>query len=167
MKKIAVLLVSAMFLLTLVGFGQTSTSFKVDSGKFEEEYSTTAKTDVNAKVINNFNKMFANARNVSWTKDKRVDRVYFERDGKTTRAAFNQKGQLLYSITTYGEEFLPQDILMMVKNYYYGKQIFGVTEVSALGKTAYLLILEDKTSWLHIKVLDGDMTEEKVLLKAK
>jgi len=55
----------------------------------------------------------------------------------------------------------------MVKDAYFGKHIFGVTEVSAMGKSAYLIILEDSTSWLHIKVLDGEMTEEKVYLKAQ
>jgi hypothetical protein len=91
--------------------------------------------------------------------------VYFERNGKVVRAAFNTKGQFLYSISTYGEELLPKDVLLKVKEAYYGKNIFGVTEVSALGKFAYLIILEDKTSWLHIKVVDDEMVEEKVLLK--
>ena len=111
--------------------------------------------------------MYSDASNVSWTKAKgKIDRVYFETRGKATRAAFNQKGQFLYSITTYSEEFLPQDILFMVKTSYYGRRIFGVTEVSAMDKTAYLIILEDKTTWLHVKVLDGEISEEKLLLKA-
>ena len=167
MKKISILMVSTLLILGVATKAQNSVPFKADAGKFNEEVNAGEKTSINSKVISNFDKMFAGANNVIWSKDKNVDRVYFQTKGKTTRAAFNQKGQFLYSISTYHEELLPQDILLMVKGTYYGKSIFGVTEVSALGKTAYIIILEDKTSWLHVKVLDGEMTEEKVLLKAQ
>ena len=167
MKKIAVLLVSAFLILGMVTNAQNSVPFKVDAGKFDDEINAGEKTSINAKVISNFDKMFAGASNVIWSKEKNLNRVYFESNGKTTRATFNQKGQFLYSISTYGEQLLPKDILFRVKDTYYGKNIFGVTEVKAMDKTAYIIILEDKTSWLHVKVLDGEMTEEKVYLKAQ
>ena len=159
------LIMAGFLALTVAASAQNSIPFKVDASKFSEEYDA-EKSGINTKVISNFDHMFKDAKNVVWTKDKHnIDRVYFERSGKVTRAAFNTKGQFLYSITTYGEDLLPKDVLLRVKQAYYGKSIFGVTEVSALGKSAYLIILEDKTSWLHIKVLDDEMTEEKVLLK--
>jgi hypothetical protein len=165
MKQFSALMTSFL-LLSAISFAQTSAGFKMDAGKFSEEYNA-EKSGINTKVISNFDHMFAGASNIQWSKDKHnIDRVYFEKKGKVIRAAFNQKGQFLYSISTYGEELLPQDVLLMVKETYFGKSIFGVTEVSAMGKSAYLIILEDKTSWLHIKVLDGEMTEEKTLLKA-
>jgi hypothetical protein len=166
MKKLAVIMLFALAAFSQVAFAQNSTPFKVDAHKFAEEYDAAAKTTTNTRVLDNFSRMFKDASNVIWSKDKHVDRVYFESKGKVTRAAFNQKGQFLYSITSYGEEYLPKDILMMVKDTYYGKSIFGVSEVNALGKTAYIIILEDKTSWLHIKVLDNEISEEKVLLKS-
>jgi hypothetical protein len=167
MKKVSVLLVSSLLILGSMVSAQNSTPFKVSAGKFNEELNTAENSGINTKVMNNFNRMFTDASNVMWTKDKhQIDRVYFERKGKVTRAAFNHKGQFLYSITTYSEEMLPQDVLIMVKQAYYGRSIFGVTEVSALNKIAYIVILEDKTSWLHIKVLDGEIYEEKLLLKA-
>ena len=165
MKKITVSLVLA-FLIGLAAYSQNS-NFKVNLGKFSEEYKAD-ESSTNTKVMNNFSRMFSDATNIKWSKDAHnIERVYFEAKGKATRAAFNKKGQFLYSITTYGEQYLPQDVLLRVKENYFGKNIFGVTEVNALGKTAYLIILEDRTSWLHIKVLDDEMTEEKVLLKAK
>ena len=164
MKKLSSLLLGFL-ILGAAASAQNSVPVKVDAEKFYTEYNA-EKAGISAKVYSNFDHMFKDAKNVIWTKDKHnIDRVYFERKGKVTRAAYNQKGQFLYSITTYGEEFLPQDVLLQVKNAYYGKSIFGVTEVTALGKSAYMIILEDKTSWLHIKVLDGEMTEENVLLK--
>jgi len=163
MKKLSSLLLGLLVLGAT--YAQNSVPVKVDATKFYEEYNA-EKAGISAKVFSNFDRMFKDAKNVIWTKDKHnVDRVYFEKNGKVTRAAFNEKGQFLFSISTYGEELLPKDVLFMVKDAYFGKHIFGVTEVSAMGKSAYLIILEDSTSWLHIKVLDGEMTEEKVLLK--
>ena len=167
MKKFSVLLVSGLLVLAATASAQTSTPFKANVGKFTEEFDVAEKASINIKVMNSFNKMYSDASNAIWTKDKnKIDRVYFERSGKVTRAAFNQKGQFLYSITTYSEQLLPQDILIQVKQAYYGRSIFGVTEVTALDKTAYLIILEDRTTWLHIKVLDGEIFEEKLMLKA-
>ena len=166
MKQISALFALAFLVLAATASAQNSTPYKI-GGKFDEEINASEKYTSNAKVMNNFNRMFNNVSKVMWTKDKHgIDRVYFERTGKVTRAAFNRKGQFLYSITTYGEEYLPEDVLYLVKKSYYGRSIFGVTEVSALDKTAYLVILEDKTTWLHIKVLDGEISEEKLLLKA-
>ena len=118
------------------------------------------------RVLNTFNKMFKNATKVFWTaENKGHPMVYFETPGKKHRAGFDKKGNLVYTISYYQEEQLPQPILLRVKETYFGKSIFCVTEVNYDGKTAYLIILEDKTSWLHIKIVGDEMVEEKVLIK--
>lgn len=119
------------------------------------------------KALGIFNKMFSNARNVSWKTDRKgLLTVYFETEGKIQRAGFDKKGNLDYTISYYREEQLPKPILLKVKQTYFGKSIFCVTELTYLGVTAYLIILEDKTSWLHIKIIGDEMVEEKVFLKA-
>ena len=71
----------------------------------------------------------------------------------------------MYTLKYYTEEHLPQDILLTVKKTYYSKSIFGIVEVSVDGKTAFLVNLQDKTSWLCIKILDNEITEEQMMLK--
>ena len=118
------------------------------------------------KALNILHQMFSNARNVSWgTESKGLLVAYFETEGKKHKVGFDKKGNLDYTISYYREEQLPKPILLKVKQTYFGKSIFGVTEVNYLGVTAYLIILEDKTSWLHIKIIGDEMVEEKVLLK--
>jgi hypothetical protein len=163
--------VSAMMVVILLmrgeTFAQTSTPFKIDGGKFSEEYIEAGESSINSKTMDNFGEMFAGATNVLWTKDKHnIDRVYFQTKGKVTLAGFNTKGHFLFSITSYQEELLPKEILLLVKKNYYGKHIFGITEVNTMNKTAYLIMLDKAPSWLHIKVLDDELTEETVLLKA-
>jgi hypothetical protein len=120
----------------------------------------------NEKAENMFKKMFGNAANVSWApEDKGQSLVYFETPGKKNRAGFDKKGNLVYTISNYREEQLPQDILLKVKESYFGRSIFCVTEVNYDGKTAYLIVLEDKTTWLHIKIVGDEMIEEKLFTK--
>jgi hypothetical protein len=168
MKKIPVVFSVAFLIITSAGaYSQTYNKFKADISKFKEPASEgTNAPDMNSKVMKSFNKLFSDAKNIIWTNDKKNNHsVYFERQGKVTRAAFTKNGELMHAVSTYTEECLPKEILFQVKDTYFGKSIFGVTEVQVLDKTAYLIILEDKTSWLHIKVLDGDISEEGVWLK--
>ena len=168
MKKISNCSRPGLLLLTSAGaYSQTFNKFKADVSKFKEASSDAANApDMNSKIMKSFNKLFSDAKNIIWISDKKnIQSVYFERKGKATRAAFTKNGELKYAVTTYTEEGLPEEILFQVKNTYFGKSIFGVTEVQVQDKTAYLITLEDKTSWLHIKVLDGDITEEHVYLK--
>ena len=158
MKK-HLLLALALTIGVAGAIAQNAIPFKVYIGKYNEEFNVSENTATNSKVLNSFNKMFAGASNVQWSTDRKYARVYFEAKGKTVRATFNHRGQFLYSITNYGEELLPESVLMLVKRTYYGRSIFGVTEVSALGKTAHIIVLQDKTTWLHIKVIDGEIEE--------
>jgi len=120
-----------------------------------------------SKATSVLNAMFPNATNITWaTYGKGLLLAYLETPGKKHRAGFDKKGNFVYAISSYKEEQLPQSVLLKVKQTYFGKNIFCVTEVNYDGKTAYLIILEDKTSWLHIKIIGDEMIEEKVLLKA-
>ena len=122
----------------------------------------------NEKVAATFNQMYADATNIRWSTEKNHDeKVYFRQEGKVIRAAFNRKGKFIYSIATYSEEELPKEILLMVKKNYFKKSIASVIEVHYLGKTAYLVNLEDQTSWLRVKVVDGQMAEDNFMLKSK
>ncbi len=121
---------------------------------------------VNPRSLETFKKEFGNASNVIWSKvDRNHDRAYFIYNGITVRAGFDKKGKLMYTLKYYTEEHLPQDILLTVKKTYYSKSIFGIVEVSVDGKTAFLVNLQDKTSWLCIKILDNEITEEQMMLK--
>jgi hypothetical protein len=103
---------------------------------------------------------------VIWSKiDAKHYRAYFVKDGITVRAGFNQKGKLMYTFRYYSEEHLPKDILRRIMDSYPCRNIYGIVEVTFAGKTAYLVDLEDKRSWLKIKVVDDEMTEESLMLK--
>ncbi|HEU4633131.1 MAG TPA: hypothetical protein VFS22_04055, partial [Flavisolibacter sp.] len=91
--------------------------------------------------------------------------AFFETPGKKNKAGFDKKGKLVYTISNYKEEQLPVPVLLKVKQAYFGRSIFGVTEVNYQGKTAYIIVLEDKTTWLHIKIIGDEMEEEHLYIK--
>jgi len=125
-------------------------------------------TAPNANAVSTLNSMFNDATEVIWgTYGKNLPIAYFKTVGKANRARFDKKGKLVAMFSYYQEEQLPTSVLLKVKQAYYSKNIFAVTEVNYDRKTAYLIILEDKTSWLHIKIVGDEMEEEKVLLKPK
>ena len=159
-------MIIAILLMRGAIFAQDRAASKVDVRKFSEVYMEARKSGVNIRTMANFSRIFPGASNMTWTKGKdNIDRVYFKSEGKITRAGFNTKGHFLFSITSYQEEMLAKNILLMVKRNYPGRHIFGITEINTLNKTAYFIMLDKSTSWLHIKVLDGEFTEEMVLLK--
>jgi hypothetical protein len=177
MKKISILCAAflGIFLVgSTIAYSQSIAISKPESRRFSGNVFTSEVTTaevsggaaVSPKSMETFKKMFGNATDVIWTKiDRNHDRAFFNSNGITVRAGFDRKGKLMYTLRYYNEEHLPKDILLLIKNTYYGKNISDVIEVSVDGKTAYLVDLEDKTSLLRIKVLDDEMTEESVLLK--
>jgi hypothetical protein len=176
MKKISILCsaILGIFLMgSTIAHSQSFASWKPESINFSEKAfrdhgtgTEASNTAVNVKSLDAFKKMFGDVPGVIWSNiDRNHDRAYFKSNGKAIRAGFNKKGKLIYTLSYYGEEHLPAMILLQVKRNYFGKSIFGITEVCVDGKTAYLIDLEDKTSWLKVKVLDDEMTEESVLLK--
>ena len=126
------------------------------------------RTSANTKAMKNFSERFYGATKVSWSGGKdNLTHVYFETEGKRSRAAYDKDGQFLYSITTYKEDMLPADIWVMVKERYYRKEIYAVSEVTVLHKTSFLITLEDASSWMQIKITDDEVTEGNLLLKVK
>jgi hypothetical protein len=162
---------SSIFLASLlagsaIAYSQVNNSLTISPDAIRKAGGSLPAAAPNEKAENMFKKMFGNGTNVSWApENKGQSLVYFETPGRTNRASFDKKGNLVYTISSYREEQLPQDVLLRVKGTYFGRSIFCVTEVNYDGKTAYLIVLEDKTTWLHIKIVGDEMIEEKLLIK--
>jgi len=118
--------------------------------------------------LDHFHSAFPDATKVMWyTDNKGLPYVVFTRQGKADRVFFDRKGRICYSMSYYSEEMLPTQILQLVKNTYYDKSIFGVTEIFYNNATTYVIVLEDKTSWLEIKIADDEIKEQKAMMKVR
>lgn len=105
-----------------------------------------------------FHSRFANVRNDVWeampggyvvrftTKDDIQNWVYLTKKGAVI-------GQMRY----YKEAQLPTDVRNQVRSSYYDFAITSAKEITHKGATAYLVTVEDATSWKVIHVVDRDM----------
>jgi hypothetical protein len=120
------------------------------------------------KVLNAFNKTFAQVKDVSW--QDVADNQYeanFKQNDIIFRVMYDEEGNVVKSIRYYFGQSLPIFIQAKLAKKYDGKTVFGVTELTTDNEMTYYIILEDKTTWTHVKSdVFGNMSTEKKLKKA-
>ena len=122
---------------------------------------------VNEKVLQAFEKSFKNASDVVWNEYKDCFEVKFLHNSIDSRITYDVDGNILRSIRYYGEEQLPLFVRAKLQKQYAGKTVFGVTELASEGELDYYIVLEDATSWNHVKCTStGHMEVYKKFKKA-
>ena len=124
--------------------------------------------EINAKAVRNFSKDYKKATDVKWIKTSEgLYAAYFVNDDIQNLVCYNKKGNFECQLRYYQEEKLPREIRGLVKSAYYDFSIYLVTEVHRNGKIAYVIKMEDKTSWKTVKVVDGEMEVTEDYRKSK
>ena len=70
---------------------------------------------------------------------------------------YDRKGKWLYSILTYGQEKLPEDVRQQVRSTYYDFTIRWVKEVREADNLVYVVHMESPGEWKDVAVQDGQM----------
>jgi hypothetical protein len=83
----------------------------------------------------------------------------FAAGAQTTRAFYDNKGRIRFTVDYYSEKELPKEVRAIVKPVYYDYAILGVQEVKVKGKSVYLIDMEDSTRLKTVRVADGEMEE--------
>ena len=154
--------------ITSVSYSQSTNStarIRSSGGKFissseeiKREISNPGVSEkINAKAVKNFTRAFKNVTDAQWFTFEDGFVVYFTSDGINTRVFYDKKGNNTGMIRAYFEDKLPTHIRHLVKSAYYDFSIYHVNEVTANKATAYLVKIEDNTSWKTIRVVDGEM----------
>lgn len=106
---------------------------------------------VNEKVLKAFNTAFPAAENAQWHEYGSIVEAYFDNGDVKCRIRFDTNGKILNTIRYYGEKGVAPFLKAKLAQKFPGKTIFGVTEVTSENELAYNFVLEDATSWLHVK----------------
>ena len=114
-------------------------------------------TRIDLKTTKSLDRLFPQARNVSWTTNENGIFAYLTVDSVKIRSDFDKKGNWLFNLRYYYEPALSQKVRSMVKSVYYDLNIIGVYEIESADKTVYLVNLEDKKSYKTILVHDDEM----------
>lgn len=98
------------------------------------------------------------AENVRWYEGAKGFLAYYTKDGNKGRSFYNKKGNFVYNVLSYSEQFLPAKIRKLVKSVYYmDYKITHVNEIHQDGKTIFLVQVSDATTWKKLRIADDEM----------
>jgi hypothetical protein len=84
--------------------------------------------------------------------------VRFVIDSIGCRAAYDARGNWVYTIRVYGEWKMPKQVRHLVKSTYYDYTITQVEEIDRPNEhKVYLVHMYDATTWKNVQVRDGEM----------
>jgi hypothetical protein len=125
-------------------------------------------THVTPKAVKSFAKNFKNASDEKWYETSNSFVAKFTSDEIAYRIDYDKKGHWLYTIRTYDETKLPQDVRNMVKSTYFDYSITLVQEIEMPAKMlTYIIHLDGKGEIINLRVSDGEMDEWQKFAKSK
>ena len=121
----------------------------------------------NLKVTNHHEKNYKNVSGLKWNSEEKVIVATFKMNDKSARVVYNKRGNWLFTIITYNEAQMPQDIRSLVKANYGGYSISMVQEISQGDVTLYKVHLEDCNSLKQILVHNNEITVYEEFTKSR
>lgn len=113
---------------------------------------------INKKIARDFSRNFSSASDISiFTDASSSTLVSCKVDGVQNRITYDKRGNFVSNLRYYDQEGLPKDVRHQVRRTWYDYAIVYVVEVNYNQKTAFVITLEDRSSWKKIKVVDGEM----------
>ena len=114
--------------------------------------------NVNVKAVKDFSKSCKEAEDIHWYIQTNGTFVHYLMNGNKGRRCYDKKGNFVYNILSYPEEFLPYAVRDQVKRtYYFDYNIILADEIQTEGKTIYIVHIKNKTTWKNIRVCNGEM----------
>lgn len=159
MKKI-------IFILTLMMITASVTMAQGNNLSLSDEETPAADAQKNIstgvlaqlKAEEDFLRSNKQAKNVRWYDGEKGFFVYYTKDGNRGRSFYNKKGNFIYNVLTYQEQFLPFKIKKWIKSVYYmDYKITHVNEIRQDGKTVFLVQITDDKVWKKLRIVDDEL----------
>ena len=106
-----------------------------------------------------FKKRFGNGTEITWSKVERNYLAKFSMDGQQQAVLFNPRAEIVYQISYGTVNHLPANIRKSIKRMYIEFEITSAIKVEEAGRTIWAVIVEDGTSFAHVRVENGDIEE--------
>ena len=164
-----ILLILALSFKTIQTFAQDISSYNDERPlpKYLLRSEAANYPGVTLTVLQVFKRDFAGTKDVEWSMVGNNYQARFIQNDRKTRIVFDPKGHIIYSISYGTVKSLPADIRKTVRSIYYDYDIMYVAEVHSYNKTAWFLSLEDETSLVTLKVIDGEVIKTGNFHKSK
>jgi hypothetical protein len=118
--------------------------------------------DIDQRIKERFHALYPQAQGEVWTEYPESYGVCFINCGIQERAFYAKDGSYTELIRYYGGDSLPADLQLMLSDRLKGKTVFGVTEVSTVGRpevgatVQYQIVMEDDAHWYHVFIDNRD-----------
>ena len=147
---------AGLFLVIFINANVKAQEANVSQKEFESTSDYAAKASANDRAIAKFGKFFPKATSESWEKTKNGFAVRFTSNNIQQLVFLTKRGNVIASIKYYSEKELSSNVRMTIRYAYPDYSIKSVREINAAGSTAYLVTIEDATSWKTIRYVDGE-----------
>ena len=147
---------AGLFLVVFINTNVKAQEANVSQKEFESTSDYAAKATANDRAIVKFGKFFPNASSESWTNTKNGFAVRFTSNNMQQLVFLTRHGNVIASIKYYSEKQLPSDVRMSVRYAYPDYSIKSAREINAANSIAYLITIEDATSWKTIRIVNGE-----------
>jgi hypothetical protein len=117
------------------------------------------------RAVRDFLKREGDGKEEKWYKTQEGFLAEFDQGGREGKYFYDQKGNWCYSILTFGEKGLPDDIRKLVRSTYFEYSIRWVKLVSGVQGFSYIVHVENEGAWKELLIHDGEMEEWKAFDK--
>jgi len=124
--------------------------------------------NVAPKALKSLSKNFKNVTEERWFETANSFVAKFKINDVDYRADYDKKGHWLFTIRTYDETRLPENLRDMVKSTYYDYAITLVQEIEMPANVlTYIVHLDGKSQIIKLRISDGEMDEWQKFEKSK
>ena len=192
MKKIIMVLVSGVFYTSLItgnataqkvsdiSFAAPKIDYKIDSIGGDNEAAANAIDPANKIALKgmkaslkeakfNFkvtNHIYSNFKNISNLLLSSADNLTIAKFKMNDKSAYDKKGNWSYTMITYHEDQMPQNIKSLIKDNYKGFTISLIHEIRQQEITCYMVYLEDETSFKHVLIYNNEIIKDEIFHKS-
>ena len=153
--------ISLLLMTCIAANGQVASTNMQPSGDFAslEKSATIIESDkVNQKAVKDLAKTFKNVSDEKWLELKDGFVAKFSITDINYQVAYDKKGKWVYTIRTYGETKLSEDVRHLVKSTYYDYSINLVQEIETPANSViYIIQLLSAKEIISLRISDGEM----------
>jgi len=163
MRKFFFTLAKTIFLVVGINFYCHSQIAKsiADSTEHEGKFKNNKfyRNQINNQAIRDFVKRYIEVSNEKWTVTEAGITASFVLGGIGHSIYYDEKGNWLSTVRRYTEKHLQKNIRRWVSNAYSDYYIKGIEETEkSFNKIIYLVLLENETGWLKVRVEEGALS---------
>jgi hypothetical protein len=148
----------SLLVALLVAGGLTTLRAQKQDNSYLLGFHTIASSGPALRAERDFVKREGEGKAERWSRIGEGYVAQFDQGGREGMYFYDQKGKWRYSVLTFGEKGLPEDIWRTVRRTYFEYSISWVKEVNGVEGSSYVVHLENESAWKELVVSNGEMT---------